>query len=323
MGDRGGQPQAVRHRATRLAPPLQLGLLAVVALGMWAWGWGALSAWTAATWGPVDVARWGELALQERALVFVARREQLLRSPAAGTLDPVAKEGQPVPAGTVVAVVWPEDPTVPPAALAAPFPAVASFLSDGLEGHQWAQQAMALTRPRRLPPERWQQLVDPESRRVAAGQPVVRLVDRTALHAVLWPDAGRLQEAAPGFWRAGQKVELHPGGTTVGNRATVVEVRGTGPDRRVLLQLDRQPAEWMYRRWVGDVRVVLARYSGVVVPASAVVQSSRSTGVWVRTTSGPSWVPIRVLGRVDRLAVVDGLPTGARVYRWPRWLGHR
>lgn len=327
------------------------GRLGLMAVGLWlaATGWEPTAAWVAARLGPVEVARTGELTEALQGTLVVARRERLLAAPGPGRVEPVAGEGEAVAAGSVVAVVRPLRGG-PPWTLRAPMPGVVSYYADGLESWQGPELAFAAERP----PDPRQPLTPLlDGRPVAAGQPVVRMVDRSALYAVFWPaggdgeTAGRqgpgagaggggigsakagsqpadgrgsLGPSGPRALRPGMAVELALPGEPVGLRASVLEVRGRGSSRRVLLSVDRQLADWLYRRRLRDARLVVRRFRGVLVPASSVAWVAGRAGVWVRARGGASWVPVEVLAQGGRQAVVRGVPAGAQVYRWPRWL---
>ena len=295
--------------------------MAVVVVGLWlaATGWAPAAAWVAARLGPADVAQIGELTVALEGTLVVARRERLLAAPGPGLVEPVVGEGEAVAAGSVVAVVRPAGGGAP-FALRAPLPGVVSYYGDGLESWQGPELAFAAERPPDAP-QGPRPLLD--GRPVAAGQPVVRVVDRSALYAVFWPGGGgggSGGRTGPVALRPGVAVELGLAGEPVGLRASVLEVRGQGPGLRALLSVDRQPADWLYRRRVRDARLVVRRFRGVVVAASSLAPSRGRPGVWIRTEGGASWVPVEVVGQVGRQAVVRGVPAGAEVYRWPRWL---
>ena len=297
---------AVRARgvALRLAAALAAGWLGLS-------GWAPAAGWVATRLGPVDLAQTGELVRAVGGALVVARRERLLAAPGPGRVEPLAAEGQAVPAGYPVATVYPE--AGPPMVVRSPAPGVVSYYADGLESWQGPEMAFSAADPS-TGSSRARPLLD--GRPVGAGQPLARLVDRSALWAVFWPRPADAEQAL----RAGTAVELVLPDEPVGLRATVLEVRGEGAARRLLLAVHRQPAEWLYRRVVPGARLVVRRFRGVVVAASSLARRGQREGVFVRTAGGASWVPVEVLARAEGLAAVRGVPAGSEVYRWPRWL---
>ncbi|WP_324717646.1 hypothetical protein U7230_05020 [Carboxydochorda subterranea] len=301
-----GREQRRRHRAGRL-------LVAAALLGWMGWaGWGAGARWVAAAWGPVDVARWGQLSEETPGTLWVVRQERLLRAPSAGRVLALVGEGEAVRRGQALLRVIPEGAQGGAATLWAPSAGIVSFVSDGLEAAD-AFSAPAPPRPPRDDSARPVSLVGGGV--VARGQPVVRLVDHAELRGIFWPDR-------PSRWRPaeGQRVEVWVGAGGTGVPGSVTKAPAA-PGGSLELRLERQPVEWLYRRLVPGVRLVTGRYTGVIVPSSALAARSGHTGVWVQTEGGPVFVPVQVVGRLGGRAVVQGVSDRVRVYRWPRWLG--
>ncbi len=282
-----------------------------------AWGWAPAADRVARRLGPTDPARAGVLRESVEGTLWVARQERLLAAWVSGQVRAAVGEGQAVPAGAVVATVQPPDGQQL-SEVRAPFAGVVSFYGDGLERWDSPQWAFGLERP--PPAQKVRPLVADGS--VTAGQPVARLVDRGTLIAVFWaryPATDR-GGAGGGLPEPGASAELVWEASAAGSAAQVLEVRRDGRSWRALLRVHRQPAEWLYRRRVDGVELSVRRIAGVIVPTSAVVERQGRPGVWVQTAGGATWVRVTVFGRVGDRSAVSGIPEGARVYRWPRWI---
>lgn len=302
----------------RVRPRRLMRSLVVLAIGAWGtWVAGdKAAAWVAATFGPTDAARFGEIVEAYPGTLVVVRREQLLPAPQPGRVVALVSEGQSVATGTPLVRLEAPGGPAQPAVVSAPFAGVMSFLADGWE--QWgdAEYLAGLSFPLNDPP-RPRLLAARET--VARGEPVVRLVDRSELYAVFWPKKGRV----PRRVGEGARVELVEGAGEAGLPAQVVKVAGQEGDQRLVIRLERQPAGWLYRRVSRDVHLVVARHAGVVLPASGLTIRGGRTGYWAATGGGPSFVPVQVVSRLGGQVVARRIPEGVRVYRWPRWLGTR
>lgn len=301
----------------RWRPLALLRALALLAAAAWAAqaGLGAAASWVASRLGPTDVGRWGRLEEAYPGVLLVVRAERLLPSPAAGRVVPLVAEGQSVASGTPVARIEPAEASGPARLVVAPFPGVVSFVGDGWEGTFSPDAVDAVWEPPRQEPR-----VAPLAPReqVARGEPVARLVDRGELLGVFWSAGSSL----PARIAPGARVELAGGAAGGGVPARVLartQAARTGPVRLVL-RIERQPVDWLYRRLEREARLVAGRYEGVVLPASGLVVRRGRQGYWLATEGGPAFVPVEVVKRLGRQVVVQGVPDGVRVYRWPRWL---
>lgn len=289
----------------------------MLAFGAWlgrAW-LGSAAAWVAARLGPTEVGRWGEVVEAYPGSLLVVRLERLLPAPRGGRVVPLVSEGQSVASGTPLVRIEPVEPGVTGQVVVAPFSGVASFVGDGWEAAFSVEYLAGASLPRGEEP-RPQPLV-PRGE-VARGEPVVRLVDRRELYAVFWSDGSRL----PSRIGANARVELAEGTATTGIPARVVERIEQGPERqvRLVVRIDRQPVDWLYRRVIRGMQLVVERYEGVVLPASGLATRRGKSGYWLATEGGPAFVAVQVVKHLGRQVVVRGMPDGVRVYRWPRWL---
>lgn len=295
--------------------------LAVLGLGVWlgrAW-LDAAAGWVAARLGPTEVGHWQEVLETYPGWLVVVRLERLLPAPRAGRVVPLVSEGQSVASGTPLVRIEPAEGGEAAQTVVAPFSGVASFVGDGWEAAFSVESLDEVALPRGDEP-RPRPLAP--SGEVARGEPVVRLVDRRELYAVFWSEAPGLP---PGI-DAGARVELAEGSGATAIPAQVVERTtrpGAGPrgEVRLVMRLDRQPVDWLYRRVIQGVQLVAARYEGVVLPASGLAMRRGEPGYWLATEGGPAFVDVQVVKRLGRRVVVRGVPDGVRVYLWPRWLG--
>ncbi len=284
-----------------------------------------------ATLGRTVVANWGTapaqvgrvvVALQGEALVV--RSERAIFAQVAGELAPVAKEGERVPSGALVARVEPAGGGPEAAAgearfLRAPLAGTVSYVLDGLEG---------LLGPRKLPELLASETpvaelakgAEPEQsrarQRTAPGQPVLKVVDN--FHLWFLADfSGADRTALP---QVGERVRLRlrGSGTPPGAvcRATVEARRDQGRNHRlVLAPVEYWPEFVRVRRTA--VELIRGEYEGVLVPRSALVERKGLTGVIVGTAAGRRFQPVVVQGGDQARVAVDGLAPGTPVVKEP------
>ncbi|MGI9951130.1 HlyD family efflux transporter periplasmic adaptor subunit [Moorellaceae bacterium AZ2] len=247
----------------------------------------------------------------------VVREETFLAAPADGTLIRVIPEGERVAAGGTIAQVQVAAVAVGDAGvrdLKAPFAGQVCYHPDGLE--------------RVLQPGLLEQLDPPEvfslARRarpagegsaVKAGTPVVRLVNNLQplfLYTIL--------PKVPSGWQEKKRVTLRSPdqAETVSAR---VERLYPLEDRYVLvLRIDKWGSRWLHGR-ATTVEAVVEKYSGVLVPRTAVVTlEDGSTGVYRLVGREVKFQQVEVVGVVDERAAVQGLKEGSEVVVNPYWV---
>lgn len=298
------------HRRSRRAWLHATVLVLLSGWGLWS-AWHEAAPWVAVRLGPIDTVRWGELATRLPGRLWVLRVERLLVAPVEGRAVPLVAEGEAVRRGQGLVRITPTG-SASATVLSAPFAGVASFVFDGHEG-DWQGPGDPLP-PTASSGATARSVAFDLSKPVARGQPVVRVVDRTGLYAAFWAET----PGQPSGVRVGQRSELS--GPSAGPIPVQVVRAFQGAQGAMLLRLDRQPVEWLYRRRVDRVELVTERRAGVVLPASAMVERGGEPGVWVATDGGPVFMPVRVVARQGSYVAILGIPAGSRVYRWPRWI---
>ena len=221
-----------------------------------------------------------------------------------------------MPAGAVLARVAPAAGGRA-AVVRAPFAAVVSYFADGQEQQHGPEAALVAPEPAGDEAPLRPLVQDGP---VSAGQPVVRLVDLADLRTVFWYQARDTVEEGVGALSRGRGVQLLLPGEPIGIGAQLLEVKGAGQWVRVQLRVEREPANWLYRRSIHGARLLIRRAYGQVVPSSALVRTAQGYAVWVSTSQGAMRIPVEVMGKVGHRVAVRGIPQGVRVYRWPRWL---
>lgn len=309
-------PGAGRFRRTRAAFLLSgVGLLLLLTLGRTAvLGWGTV---------PAQV---GRVAVTLRGEALVVRSERAVFSELAGRLTPVAREGERVPRGALVARVEPAYGAPGAAAagearfLRAPLAGTVSYVLDGLEGILGPQNLPELLETD-TPVTDLAHGADPEEfrarQRITPGQPVAKVVDNFQVWLVTDFPAGT-RSALP---RTGERVRLRlrGSGTPPGAvcRATVTDRR----DRERSCRLVVTPVEYwpeFGRVRQSAVELILGEYEGVVVPRSALVERSGTVGVVVRSAAGERFQTVSVQGGDRERVVVDGLAPGTPVVKEPQ-----
>jgi putative membrane fusion protein len=225
------------------------------------------------------IARRGLEQEREALATQVAGRDQLVRTPLAGTV---------------------------------------SYTVDGLEGILGPQSLPDLLKEE-VPVEGVARAAEPQVIRaqeaVVPGRPVAKVVDSFQV----WFVVDLPREGARLAWpRVGQRVRvrLRGGGAPAGAscRAAVTGRRDRRDGTRlVLAPVEYWPEFGRLRRTT--LEVLLAEYEGVWIPRSALVERNGATGVMVENWLGRQFQPVSVLGGDPERVAVDGLSPGSRVWK--------
>ncbi len=186
----------------------------------------------------------------------------------------------------------------------------AGFLSyhlDGLEDTLTPAGLAYLSQP--LPTSKAASVVaDGDS--VQAGQPLFKIINSTIGYLVI--DAPVLPSAG---LHAGDSVQWRPAGGPLLD-ATVYSVSSLSSGTRLVLAVPGWSGADLGGRNL-PLSLVMARYRGLVVPASALRMRAGQDGVYVLEKNRVRWVAVQILGSAQGLAAVSGLADGAVVIMTP------
>lgn len=184
------------------------------------------------------------------------------------------------------------------------------YTVDGLEGQLIPSQSSSWT------PAWYRSLALPNPRKtgqgaVSVGAPLFKLVDNLNPGLVLLVPS----ELRPSL-QAERRIRVQfPGRDWRPIRATVIHHAEEGADLLLYLQASVLPEELNSLRKV-RVRVVLASYSGLIAPRSAIDVQDGRQGVWVKDAKELYFQPVRVLGGSSTEVALEGAITpGAMILR--------
>lgn len=240
----------------------------------------------------------------DRALVI--RDETVVFASRAGTLNPVAQEGQRVAEREPVAVIRTSGGASQ--VMEAPGAGVVCYHTDGWEKVLTPQNVLALELVNldKSPPALQESA---SGVFVEAGQPLFKIVNN-------------LQPTLIWFHFDSQYLDLFP---AVGKKltfslddkicqGTLKNLTSHGVTGQGVLELDRK--ELLHERQV-QLSIILAKAEGPVIPNRALVLKDNEQGVYKKTLQGYQWIPVQVVLQGEDYSVVDGLLRGDRVITNP------
>jgi len=190
---------------------------------------------------------------------------------------------------------------------------VVSFQFDGLET-KLRPDALETWDTRGLSALKAETLLVEDGGIVEAGQPVYRIVSDTEVYVAVVTDNDSARLLLPE-----RKVTVKFVDTDLpsvrGQVYYVGEQEKNGFSVVLLLCDDYISGFTSLRR--GHADIVKARYEGIILPASSVVQSGGQLGVYIVQRDDPVFVPVSVLGRAADTVAVSGIKVGDEVVTNP------
>ncbi|BDG60742.1 HlyD family efflux transporter periplasmic adaptor subunit [Caldinitratiruptor microaerophilus] len=221
-----------------------------------------------------------------------------------------------VPAGRVVRVGTPVVRIGPPNAaeeITAEVPGSVSFAVDGLE-EELDPDALAWLGAggRGAPDPAWldglpARRLEPPVGTARAGEPVFKIVDGSRVWLVAAAPAEAVRSLAPGEPLPVELPDLRARAAF-----TVLTLSAGAGERRLLVLESAAPVpDGLLHVRRTEIRVVLRRWSGLVVPATALTHEGGRLGVWVEDGGAGHFVPVKVVGQgLDQVVVEGGLREG-------------
>jgi len=251
---------------------------------------------------------------------LVIREEHCMAAPFPGRLEVLAKEGEKVPKGAVVAYLYKTEGTslegtskVP---LQAPAAGIFSLQVDGLESicnpETWSQ----------IDVQKLAQLEEGLGKKehgnasdknlVAAGVPIYKIVDNLSPSYLFLETDHSLSE----WLEKGNSVEVRvPELTDKTLKGSVEDLYQEGGKSRLLIRIPVVNNLEKMRRVSG--KLILTKYEGIVIPAKMLVTKEGQTGVYLWQNGRARWQEVKVLGEVDKKVAVSGLQQGQWIITTP------
>jgi len=255
----------------------------------------------------------GVLEKTEPVTGLLLHQATVLRTPVPGQVDFLVPEGERVRVGTEIARVKTNRGTTSQEqveiSLKTPGSGVVCYHPDGLEGlatpgilEQLAPAQIEGLTPRTVDVRR--------EETIEAGEPVARVIDNlgpTLIYVQINPKLFEKPLALKG------KIGIEVGNESASyQKAQIVGLKNAGQKAQVVLALPAFQQELLDMRRV-DIRLVIRRFVGVVVPAGALVRKDGEDGVYAVRKGVVHWREIQVEGRLADKVTVDGIPPGTRI----------
>lgn len=241
----------------------------------------------------------------------VVRDEQLVRSPAGGTLHILAGEGERVAFGSPVAEIV--SASGEKHLVTAPAPGVVCFSLDGWEG-ELQPAFLENINVSRVKEAESRLLEAKEGSEVSKGSLLCKIINNYTWYFVAEVQKDRLAELEG---RKTVSVCLAFAPDTV----VSAKVIGSGREKteNIILRIEQEIAGCSQVRFTG-AEIITRRVKGIVVPASAVVIAGEETGVYVVRRSVVNYCPVEVVAIGGEQVVVTGISPGMPVIANPGWI---
>lgn len=283
------------------------------------WGVSAIKASVLNHLTEVHLLQRGVIENEIEGQAILIRKEELLIAPSNGTLAPVAKEGERVRAGALVAqlAVNTVQEGVEPAKLKvrAPRPGLVSYEVDGLESIVTLNQFEQLGYDRiyqKLEQEKAQELEKPEPNNYASGEPLCKVVDNLSpfyLALRLPKESKSMRLEAGNSMRIGFLGVLEE---KVTMRIQKVEQLKEGYE--ILLSFTPTGNELL--KWRnGSVMVTKTRHEGFLVAKSALIKHGKQDGVFIVYKESARFEPVEVVGVSEEKVIIVGAKAEGKVSR--------
>jgi putative membrane fusion protein len=263
----------------------------------------------------VEVAPVQEGALEQTETVtgLLLHPATLITSPVRGQVDFLVPEGERVRVGTVIARVKTNKGTADvdqvEMNLKTSRSGVVCYHPDGLEELATADILD------KLPPSRIRELksepIDVRRQEtVDAGEPVARIIDNlepTLIYAEIpfGLFAEPLTEGGNIRFVIGKDGDSY-------EKAKIVALKGSGDKAEMVLALPTYRQDLIDRRQV-EMKVLVRRFAGVVVPVAALVPKEGKNGVYTVHKGVVRWREVQVESRLKEQATVEGITPGTRI----------
>ncbi len=275
------------------------GLVVIFCLaGFLAWGLWSAAAWakTAVITRLLDVsfiAR-DEFVETITAQCLLIKREELVKSPGAGKLELLARDGERLKAGTPLAkITGVENKTV-----ASTIAGVFCTHVDGLENFLTPDKLGELDLDAI---ENIKKVEPPENDEVYRGQYIGKVVDN------LHPLYVHVKAENPGretrrFFNTGSGIALLYQGRELAGE--IKQVYTNAGNIEIIAELEGYPDELVHRR-KAEMKIVTRRLSGWLVPCRALVFKDGEPGLYIVSEKMVQWVPVFVKSRLDDTVAVE------------------
>ena len=238
----------------------------------------------------------------------IVRDEHVVAAPVTGTVRWVAVAGARLASGASVAKIYTADGGVQN--IAAPVSGVMIPVLDGLEGvlQPNALENINVAEVRKLS-QKSQAVQD--GAEVKLGSIFFKLVDNFSWYYVV--NLSRAEFALLTPQKNSLRFAFSPQEEVSASWMVLAENEDTV---RLAFALN-EDVEGAFLQRLSDAEIVVRRFTGFVLPSSALISRGAETGVYVLEKSLVSYLPVKVLGQVGENAVIEGVRAGRTVIKNP------
>lgn len=290
--------------------------LVIMSAGLLVWFLGAIvRTFMAVVMHQTIVPQQGVLEDRAPAEAIIVRHETAILAPAAGRMERTFLEGERVRSGEIIGRIKAEgltgDGVQPIYQLQAERAGVVCYHPDGLENMLTPQLLMELEL------DKINLLVNnspgPVWKTARAGMPVARIVDnlRPVYILVAFPRSlvsSHLTPEGAILFRVDQSTTLQ--------EAILQRVETLGEKMYLLLRVQPTDHSFFFHERRLPLTLIWARYKGYILPEKAIVNRN-GPGVYVLHNDRPTWVGIKLLGKVAGQVAVEGPIENQEVLLFP------
>lgn len=242
----------------------------------------------------------------------LVRDEYVVAAPVSGVIRWNMTEGNRVAVGTGVASIHTENGGVH--LLKSPVPGVLVYKLDGLEG-ELQPNALATIEMSQLRKRSVKEHIIADGKDVSQGTMLYKIVNNYDWHFVAELTLRDFQSLDE---RKNSRLRF-----TFSPEEEIVatwKVVGEGEDTVTLAFTLKEDVEGCFSRRFAEAEIIVSRFTGLVLPSSALVLRGEEAGVYVIDKSVVRYLPVNVVETAGEQVVVEGVRTGFTVVTNPSLL---
>lgn len=256
----------------------------------------------------------GSLEKSVKIQAVLVRHEWLFTCPLSGKLRVIAKEGERVPEGSLLAVVTGEGSSVstemPVQNIYAKKTGIVSYKLDGLENVLTPSTIASLKEESVYEQAKIaNSIVAANQDIIPSGTAFVKIVNNLKPIVLDFSLAKEVLEEAP---KEGDTFLFRIPLEKEQWKATVVNVSKNPLNYRIIAETSDWPQQFLNSRFV-ELDCIINIFKGLIVPSSAISEKEGVKGVYKIDTNRYRFVPVEIIGQVGELAVVSGVEAGDEV----------
>lgn len=265
---------------------------------------------------------YGELEDKIAVSAIVARHEWVFNAPVSGTLQVIAKEGQRVPEGAVIAKIVGEGSTQdmekPQYAIYANKAGIVCYHPDSMESVVTPAATFNLDVEALKENLKTSSDTSPvKESMLNSGSPVVKVINNLKPLVLDFTVPKAAYQELP---KVGDEIVLKVPGNTKKWQAEVIKIVAQKGELRIQAESSNYPDILLHQRLI-DLELVKHNYRGIIIPISALINKGESQGVFKALTGDFRFAEVEVKGRVGDNAAVSGLEPGDEILVNPGIIG--